>query len=411
LPLRSSGDRFTNQLTHIYYLSGGKHHMRSITTNGCKIELTLTALTMLGLATSQPADAASLYSITDLGTLGGDVSSALGINNAGQVVGQSFTVIGGQPRAFLWSEGRGMQNLGTLGGDNSAAFDINNAAEVVGYSYTGSGMRAFVWSESTGMRELGTLSLSNQSFAFGINDAGQVVGGLFQLFSGSEDRAFLWSESTGVQNLGTLGGNIGSTAFDINNAGQVVGFANTVDEQTRAFLWTESTGIRNLGSLGGYSFARAINDVGQVAGSSDTSITHSAFLWSENTGMQNLGTLGDERNPSFAFDLNNAGQVVGYSVILPSGQYRPFLWENGVMSDLNNLIPPDSGFTLFDAQGINDAGQIVGAGSINGEVHAVLLSPIRQPASVPEPASALGLLAFGALGTGSMLKRKLQKAA
>jgi hypothetical protein len=56
-----------------------------------------------------------------------------------------------------------------------------------------------------------------------------------------------------------------------------------------------------------------------------------------------------------------------------------------------------------------DAGQIVGAGSINGEVHAVLLSPIRQPASVPEPASALGILAFGAFGAGSMLKRKQKK--
>jgi probable HAF family extracellular repeat protein len=45
------------------------------------------------------------------------------------------------------------------------------------------------------------------------------------------------------------------------------------------------------------------------------------------------------------------------------------------MTDLNHLIDPSMGWQLMDAFDINDAGQIVGAGQINGETHAFLLTP------------------------------------
>ena len=63
-----------------------------------------------------------------------------------------------------------------------------------------------------------------------------------------------------------------------------------------AFIWNSSTGMVDLGTLpdGQDSFARAINDNGQVAGYaylSDGVTTH-GFIWTEATGMVDIGTPG-----------------------------------------------------------------------------------------------------------------------
>ena len=72
----------------------------------------------------------------DLGTLGGTAQLALGINDAGQVVGDSNTA-GGDFHAFITGpNGMGMRDLGTLGGTYSDAYGINDAGQVVGESDT-----------------------------------------------------------------------------------------------------------------------------------------------------------------------------------------------------------------------------------------------------------------------------------
>ena len=70
--------------------------------------------------------------MADLGTLGGDESYALDVNNRGQVVGWAYTA-GGLPFAFLWEKGV-MTNLGTLGGSYSYGWGINDPGQVVGQS-------------------------------------------------------------------------------------------------------------------------------------------------------------------------------------------------------------------------------------------------------------------------------------
>ena len=81
--------------------------------------------------------------------------------------------------------------------------------------------------------------------------------------------------------------------------------------------------------------------------------------------------------------INNNGQVVGLSYTT-NETYRAFLYSDGAMVDLNTLLPSGSGWTLIDAQGINDSGQIVGYGiSPLGETNAFLLTPLALPPPRP----------------------------
>src|SRR5262245_61217948 len=89
---------------------------------------------------------AQTYNVTDLGTLGGTLSEAYGLNDSGQIVGYSATSGNAGHRAFLYQNGS-MTDLGTLGGSRSEASAINNAGQIVGYSYLGGDtvQRAFLY--------------------------------------------------------------------------------------------------------------------------------------------------------------------------------------------------------------------------------------------------------------------------
>jgi len=315
----------------------------------------------------------SRYTITDLGTLGGIYSNAIGINDAGQVVGESY-LPGNNGHAFLWDDGT-MTDLGTLGGRTSGAFAINESGQIVGTAITSSGVNhAFLWQNGV-MQDLGTLGWY-YSEAYGINDAGQIVG--VSHVSSSVVHAFLWQNGA-MQDLGTLGGSY-SMARAINESGQIVGTAFTNNDEQHAFLWQNGV-MQDLGALGGYpSNAYGINDAGQVVGGGHTGGNGSyAFLW-QNGAMQDLGTLGGIFSQAFA--INDAGQVVGHSRNA-TGERHAFLWENGQMKDLNTLIPADSGWELIVANGINKRGQIVGMGLTNEEAHAFLLTPRLPVLIVP----------------------------
>ncbi|MBW7886006.1 MAG: DUF3466 family protein [Caldilineaceae bacterium] len=325
-------------------------------------------------ADEQPAPQAAStskprYTVADLGTLGGNFSAAYGINEKGQVVGASTSDT--NTYAFLWDDGT-MTNLGALGGDGSWAYAINDANQVVGGSPPGTGIlrnHAFRW-QGGSMQDLGTLG-GPVSFAFEINNSGQAVG-----YAHDDDgiqHAVLWG-SGGIVDLGDLDPlwPNHSGAYSINDAGQVAGGSYTdIPGQFHAFIWQNGS-MQDLGTLGGgLSSAEAINEDGKVVGASrlpDDTTMH-AFLW--DGSMHDLGILG--WGGSIAYDINDNGQVVG---ALQTGQNaHAFLWENGQMQDLNNLIPADSGWVLSEARAINNKGQIAGFGVINGQTRSFLLKP------------------------------------
>jgi probable HAF family extracellular repeat protein len=346
---------------------------------------------------------------TDLGVLpGGDASVAVWISDNGLIAGQATNGLADplvpsfpEIRAVLWKDGQ-IINLGTLGGNQSFALSVNNRGQVVGVATNTipdpfdflfvTQLRAFLWQEGA-IQDLGTLG-GPEAQALFVNERGQVAG--FSLTNATVNPTtgspttdpFLW-ENGEMLDLGTLGGTSGSP-FGLNNRGQVVGLSNLAGDQTaHPFLWDKGT-LRDLGTLGGsFGIAEGINDSGEVVGAAikkDQAVfSPLAFLWKDGV-MTNLGTLNGD-DCSWAFHINSKGQIVGISYpcanpVFPN--FHGFLWQNGFMTDLNAFAPPDSSLATWgDGIFINDRGEIAGLRVLPPfqpalDLHAFLLVPCDE---------------------------------
>ena len=357
------------------------------------------------------------YTVTDLGTLNGVSSTLRRGMSAGQVVGYSRnpgTPIG-QPAtvyAFLYSGGT-MADLGNLGGSISDAYGVNASGAAIGYSTTVTGATLAFLAQNGGMNDLGTLDRppSAWSKAYGINDGGAVVGCASD--ASGNTAAFLYHNGT-MTPLGIPSGYTQSEAYGIDSAGEVVGNAYTGDgSTTRPHSLFDNGTTSDLGALPGpnghycRSRATAIHAAGIVVGASSVwslqvviggnpedvwTETEHAWLWSDGTATD-LGT------PSgclwkCANAVNAAGEVVGVANTANGEPFvgigRAFLYKDGAITDLNTLIDPASGWSLYNAAAINDSGLIVGYGrNANLKTHAFLLTPLPEPSTAALTASGL----------------------
>jgi probable HAF family extracellular repeat protein len=335
--------------------------------------------------TAFAAGATPHYYVTDLGTFGGDLSSAKAINDSGQVTGQA-RVSSGADHAFLYTNGT-MMDLGAMPGAGATVGNgINAAGKIAGEAGTDGTLRtAYLHSGGSNgsYQSLSTLGGAS-ALAMSVNDS-DVVTGSSDITGNSVKHAFRYSNGV-MTDLGALY-NGRSEAFAINNAGQVVGESTIIAQiQAHAFLHDGST-MSDLGTLGGrYSSAHAINASGQVAGvAENSSLRNRAFLYTVPGGMQDLGTP-TGFNLTEAWGINDAGDVVGTGQP-PNANSRALLYRDGTWLDLNDAMIPIPGhtWTLSIAYDINNVGQIVGGGLIDGKSHGFLLTPTE----IPEPGCAV----------------------
>jgi probable HAF family extracellular repeat protein len=317
------------------------------------------------------------YTVTDLSALSNtQFANAAGINDAGQIVGKLAN------HAFLWGKGA-ITDLGTLGGDLSAANAINDRGQIVGESSTASGeMHAFLWEHGV-MTDLG--APGETSSAYGINNQGEIVGVAFG--KNLRGGAVLWKNGQ-RQPLGDLGSSgSGSTAIAINDKGGIVGvssgFASNSGGVVRAVIW-ENGVIRDIGTLGGlHSTANALNNGGEVVGWAEVGDQSTdAFIW-KGAALVDLGRLpGGAIIPgsgSQAIAVNEQGQVVGSS-LNSNAETRAVIWQDGNITDLNDLIPRALGLVLTRATAINSRGQILAEQQHgpDGPARSFLLTPRQR---------------------------------
>ncbi len=319
------------------------------------------------------------YTAYDLGR-----GQSFAVNSSGTVVGTRHDSNMGS-HAFSFYAGK-MTDLGSLGGDSSSALHINDAGDIVGASSTISGgyYHGFLHRNGT-MMDIGTLG--RVTYARGINSAGTIVGESQLNAPYYPTHAFAYKAGA-ITDLGTLGG-LYSSATAINSAGVIVGHAETPGS-TRAFRYDNGV-MKDLGSFSsGPSYACAINDAGTIVGYSFTSQGYYHAFRYVNGVMQDLGAL--RGGSSEAYGINSSGVIVGASDALGSSGWtrHAVVYMNGSVIDLAPYLASAGFAGLSVARDINDNGDIVGyAADSGGYLHAFLLS-------VPEP-STPALLLLGAV--------------
>jgi probable HAF family extracellular repeat protein len=330
------------------------------------------------------------YRVFRLGTLGGTSAIANGLNDEGLASGDANLAGDQTQHGILWA-GQHSIDLGTLGGPNSLANWPPNdrgavavlaetaKADPLGEDFCAFGTHlvclGFVWHDGVKSAPLLPFAGGNNSQPQAMNNRGQVSG---YAENGNADptcvapqvlqiRGVVWGPRSQMSELSPLGSDPDSVAFDINDRGDAVGASgdcgNANDSSTafHAVLWQNGSPV-DLGNLGGAinNVALSLNSRGDVVGFSNlpSDATFHPFMWRKRTGIVDLGMLpGDAFG--FASGINDQDQAVG-QVCDASGDCRGFIWQAGVMTDLNNLVSVHSGLYLLSGKWINAFGVIVG---------------------------------------------------
>ena len=343
------------------------------------------------------------YRLIDFGTLGGPqsyvnippASYSRVLNNQGAVAGWADTPISDPFPDFCFDEDcfvshafrgrqRDVRDLGALpGGGSSQGNWISETGLIAGISQNGETdplvpgfpeLRAVLWKNNR-IVDLGTLDGGYESIASAVNSSGQVVGLATNTIPdadsmvgiGYQTRAFLWHDGK-MQDLGTLGTGTDAVALLVNERGQVAGDSYNSAQpsdacaqaevgtlSTGAFLWDHGTMI-DLGNFGGTcTFAFALNNRGEVAGGSRLAgdLEQHPFLWNGKT-LIDLGTFGGGLGTAVA--LNDAGHSAGWATYPGDEVVHAAFWRRSKLEDLGTLA--GDAFSLgYD---INGRDQVVG---------------------------------------------------
>lgn len=312
------------------------------------------------------------YTVIDMGVQRGYTDSAgLAINNLGQSIGRFYkhNWSGYRVTFFIATPEGKTTDIGYAGKSAGIFYSINDAGQAVGYCYDDE-RSAFIWQNG----DYNRLTFKRRSEAHSINNRQQVVGSIWD--NDALEHATLWQDGHAIDISQGLPGN--SLGVGINDNGDVIIRCTARgSESVRSFFWNKGK-LQEVPSLGGdITHVTAINNRGWVVGRGNLragSTKLAGFLWQPGQKPLLLGSLGgDWITPT---SINTARIVVG-SATDKKEESHGFLWQDGHMQDLNELVPKSTKLNLYYPAGINERGDIVGTGRIgpisHGKYRAFLL--------------------------------------
>jgi probable HAF family extracellular repeat protein len=300
-----------------------------------------------------------------------------GLNNLGQA---AWTMVDPDaPRGLLAEPpqfGRffdGTQVQQVIGNRPAHVLGVNDAGQVVGQLIESSDTRVFRWSpDAPDALVVIDFQPGTYTVAHGMNRKGQVTG---TITTRNVPSAYRWTPPSPVTTVEGLEPLTGAGTFPpvidgqfINDDGTVAGISSTPSGSVHAALWVPGQQVLDLGSLGtGDVSVEGLNNANQVVGQADLGPgVHHAYRWSAAEGMVDLGTLGGPNSSASA--INAGGTVVGTSDTADPGSTRAFVWTGGAMTSLGTL-----GGGWSAATRINASGQVGGtSANANGMAHAFL---------------------------------------
>lgn len=340
--------------------------------------LPIPVLTACCVTAASPASAAGAFSIIDLGSVG-EFGTVRAINELGQVLGEDHEA-GHVRQAFLWSNGA-RDYLSDVADRAVYGYALNDLGQIVGVHDQSpfTDPVAFIWQAGV-MTPLNDLTLARD-----INNDGIIMGRA--IVGASSAKPVLFDLATqSFTPLPEYDGHTGS-ANALNNACMVVGSYNLAPFGAQdALVWSGGDVVSfDAEANSPWTTLLDVNDHGVAVGYAGDEPGVRPFLWSAATGVTDFGFAPISNPASLSLAINNHGVVVGrYDVNLFTTS--AYMYANGVFTDLNDLLPDDSPWTLLNAVDINDRGQIIGIGELNGERRAFLFQ-------VPGPAAFHMMLA------------------
>ena len=336
------------------------------------------------------------YKVVQIGVLPGKTNTYLtvgrSVNNSGHLTGYSFVYNGDYNNIFLtgqgfiWQDGK-LTPLPKLSGWPAAlGISMNDRDQVAGiagnWDSDGNVLQAAVFWDHGKLVHLGDLQPGWSSLARDINDWGVVVGASY---NPDVQLPVVWYGGS-VHQLPLLPGENGGVAWEINALGVIAGNQWSDSNEIPCMWYWNGSGYTavNLGSLGGdYGETNGINNLGQIVGTSlySNDVHGPAVLW-DWRGLHSLPLLPPDTD-GYGTNVNNLGQVVGLSQFYDDNgnliSQRVAIWQNGKVTDLQQLVPPGTPPLTYKAGNINDSGLItLDATNPDGSPLGLLLVPIDK---------------------------------